>query len=84
LDLVVVANFMLITQQIGEPQLAGFQFRFQTAVERAIFGAVMLDGVASHPEGLFVSHSTGLSALLPEQAGRRLENSNRHAAGQSR
>lgn len=55
-DLIVRAEKMLITEEISETQLSGFEFRLGTGMEGSVFGPQLLSRIARHPKGFFVRH----------------------------
>src|SRR3954468_15810306 len=57
LDIIVIPDDVLVTQQEVESQFSGLHLRFGAGVKRTILCAQLLGGIARHPESFLVSHS---------------------------
>ncbi len=55
-NLFVLAEHVLVAQQVAEAQFLGLELRLGASVKRAILGPQLLGGVTCHPEGFFVGH----------------------------
>src|SRR5262245_4897528 len=57
LYVVVLANHVLVAQDIAKAQVAGFTLGFGAGVKRPIFGPQLLGRITGHPKRLLVDHS---------------------------
>ena len=56
-NVLVLADEMFVAKQVIEAQFPGLALGLSAGVERAIFGAQLLGGIAGHPKSFFVGHS---------------------------
>src|SRR5215471_17526048 len=56
LNLLVLAQQVLVPQKVAEPKFPGFRLGLSPSVEWSIFGSQLLGRVASHPKRLLVDH----------------------------
>jgi hypothetical protein len=70
LDVFVLADQMLIAQQLSKAEFVGLALCLRPGVKRAIFSPQLLRGITRHPKRLFVGHSVcpGRSVKCSSQA----------------